>query len=477
MISVAHAAEGKNFSNLDQAPAQQEILRRVSGLVKTFYPNAKVTVTSEKLNFEYRVQPHQSVRSNQIERGPRTGGILGELSFEPDLSESSAKSTASPSSMVYNVAPVEINEYDYLTRKQTVKLKFAPKIMLVRISYPPDVATDFLEELKAIISEVSSKKTTENTASAKPSAKDTETLQPTATSVKHNREAAKLYFWKATRGNDTVYLLGTIHLAPPSLYPLPPKIEAAFSESKALVVEIAIDRRKVDQSKVDALVEKSGKYISPDCLSKHLSKETKKIFDEYLAWSGESWAMYNPYKAWYVREMISSSVPRRGDLSKLKKALGLDMHFLKKATETKKSVYEFETIDFQIALNSKFTEAVQDKLLRLALLSIKNTEAEMSKIFSAWKAGDVDGMKHTIDSSLNDDPELNTFSKALLDDRNIGMVAKLDNFVKIGGTPIFVAVGAAHMCGDKGLVNLLKTKGFEVTQVVSDTETTLVKPR
>jgi uncharacterized protein YbaP (TraB family) len=57
-----------------------------------------------------------------------------------------------------------------------------------------------------------------------------------------------------------------------------------------------------------------------------------------------------------------------------------------------------------------------------------------------------------------------SLTKKLLDDRNVTMAIKLDEYLK-GKEPIFVVVGAAHIIGDKGLAKMLRDKGYKVDQV------------
>ena len=57
-----------------------------------------------------------------------------------------------------------------------------------------------------------------------------------------------------------------------------------------------------------------------------------------------------------------------------------------------------------------------------------------------------------------------SLTKKLLDDRNVFMTGKMDEYLK-GKDPIFVVVGAAHIIGDKGVAKMLRDKGYKVEQV------------
>ena len=86
---------------------------------------------------------------------------------------------------------------------------------------------------------------------------------------------------------------------------------------------------------------------------------------------------------------------------------------------------------------------------------IKRTQA-------AYAAGDPDALQKVLDEQ--DDVGSKSLEKKLLDDRNVAMTAKMDEYLK-GKEPVFVVVGAAHIIGDKGIAKQLRDKGYKVEQV------------
>ncbi len=503
--------QGKDSSVVHPA-LTKPVYEELTMLIKSYYPGAKVSETGGRLHFEFKSAPLMAVGSNRPVVGPKEGGILGDVEFKHGTSQTGPKTS---------------NEYYYLTETFVPYSANHDCHLVAKIAFPTETSSEFLDKFKAIVRDFDSllppppkpvageapKATAAATAAAttaSASSASASTVSPPAISSSASSSSVpasnaldaalstkpiasavaipavsssaatpqasakppagrrNLFFWKARKGPDVVYLLGTIHAAPSTLYPLPREIEAAFEESKCLIVEVDITKRKVDPEKVKQLVATSGKYTPPDKLSKHLSPSTKRVFEAYLNWAGESWAMYDEYKPWYARELIS--VPRRGDLSKLRKAYGIDVHFLLEAALKKKPIDEFETVEFQLALDSKMAPDVQDKLLQVTLLEMKDTDTTMASIFEAWKAGDMEKMERTAVHQSVDNPELIPFTMALLNNRNVGMAAKIEPFLKTKGSPLFVAVGSAHMVGETGLVNLLKKKGFDVEQVTTSTD-------
>src|SRR5690606_3583354 len=86
----------------------------------------------------------------------------------------------------------------------------------------------------------------------------------------------RLYLWKATRGDDVVYLLGTIHIAKESFYPLPQGVLDAFNESNYLLLEIDLSDSDFIKKSLEISEKVDGKLKAPERLRDKLSARTKK---------------------------------------------------------------------------------------------------------------------------------------------------------------------------------------------------------
>jgi uncharacterized protein YbaP (TraB family) len=104
----------------------------------------------------------------------------------------------------------------------------------------------------------------------------------------------KLFMWKATGPSGTAYLLGSIHMVRPDIYPLPEEIENDFRASDRLVVEI--NALNVDPHYLRE-VRKRGHYSSGDALENHISKQTKAAFDDFMHTAGSAAPAYG-LSAW-----------------------------------------------------------------------------------------------------------------------------------------------------------------------------------
>lgn len=268
----------------------------------------------------------------------------------------------------------------------------------------------------------------------------------------------KLLMWKATSPTATVYMLGSIHVGDASMYPMPAPAETAFAGSKVLAVEINL--KTVDQSRAMKLVQDYGLYAGDDALSKHISKETAAALAEFCSKNGFPPAAFDKLRPWVAAVTVLAVAWKQAGEDP---ALGVDQHFLDESKAPQR-IDEFETAELQMSILSGLGEAEQQEMLTQTLLHADKAQASLKKMQDDWKAGDAEALL----SSLNEQDGMpEPVRKKLIDDRNVAMAERVDGYLK-GKEPCFVVVGAAHLLGDKGIVSLLRGKGYKVEQVAAD---------
>jgi uncharacterized protein YbaP (TraB family) len=266
----------------------------------------------------------------------------------------------------------------------------------------------------------------------------------------------RFLMWKATSPTVTIYLVGSIHVGDSAMYPLPQQVESAFSAAKVLAVEINI--KNADQAKMMGLVQKYGMYGADDTLSKHLTKETSAALDDFCTKHGLPRAGVEQLKPWVVAVTIAAfSWKEAGE----DPSLGIDMHFLNESKEPQR-IDELETMDSQLSLFADATDEEQLALLTLTLKQGDKLKDMIKRLQTAYLSGDPDALQKILDEES--DMGTKSLTQKLLDDRNVTMAARLDEYLK-GKEPAFVVVGAAHIIGDKGVAKLLRDKGYKVEQV------------
>jgi uncharacterized protein YbaP (TraB family) len=138
----------------------------------------------------------------------------------------------------------------------------------------------------------------------------------------------------------------------------------------------------------------------------------------------------------------------------------LDKHFHDKATEESKKIVPLETVDFQISLVTDFTKEEGELLMKSTLKDLATLEKDLGDMFKAWETGDADKLNKFLNEAMQEAPVI---FKRLVTDRNRNWLPKIEELAK-GKENAIVIVGAGHLVGPEGVVELLKKKGLKVTQ-------------
>ncbi len=146
-----------------------------------------------------------------------------------------------------------------------------------------------------------------------------------------------------------------------------------------------------------------------------------------------------------------------------KAELGIDYYFLNKAITDNKNILELETVEFQVGLLSSFSDDLMIQVLRD---DVENppTKEDFEELFSAWEEGDISKMESIVFGPLIQKPELSSYYEKMFDERNINMANQIFDFLG-DDESYFVVVGAGHLVGDKGLINLMNERHYTVTQL------------
>lgn len=260
--------------------------------------------------------------------------------------------------------------------------------------------------------------------------------------------------WKVEKNGNISYLFGSIHLGSPDMYPLSDAVSNAYASSDNLVVEI--DLKPADQMKLVPLIQKHG--LNPAVpIENRLSAKTLAIYKETCSKDSLPCEQFAPLKAWLLS--LQLSVMKMQQLG-YKEDLGIDKYFIDKAHKENKKVINLETADFQIKMLSSFSQVQQELML---IQSLQATKKDFIGLFDAWKSGNDDDMMKMFRKDF-DQVGAKEMYQVILDDRNIGMVEKIAKNIDQKKS-LFVVVGAGHIVGEKGIVNLLKKQGFKLTQL------------
>lgn len=270
-------------------------------------------------------------------------------------------------------------------------------------------------------------------------------------------QSSKTFLWKVQSKTNTIYLLGSIHYLKKEMYPLDEKIEKAFKESDVLAVEADVTNiEKVDVQKLFG----GAFYTENETLEKHLSPKTYALLKKKLNDLGASLEVANKYKPWFLAiSLVSLEISKLG----FDPNYGIDRYFLANASETKR-ILELESLEYQFHLSSSLPEKDQELFLLYTLKDMKVLEKELDRLIKAWRTGDARGVESIITRTVKEDKRLVPIFEKFIYQRNRNMALKIEDYLKTKET-YFVVVGAGHLVGRQGIIQILRDKGFTVEQL------------
>ena len=181
----------------------------------------------------------------------------------------------------------------------------------------------------------------------------------------------KAFFWQVSSDAATVYLLGSIHFADKSFYPLRQEIKNAFSRAENLVVEL--DVNNIDADVYNRLLSQKGSYKDGKTIKDVISEKTWLQLQKRLDQLNINYDAIKKYRPGVlVLTLTAMQVMQMG----LDPQLGIDIHFLLEATRQSKNIIELETMEQQINLFLNIPDA--ELLLKESLYSLDESELMMA---------------------------------------------------------------------------------------------------
>lgn len=268
--------------------------------------------------------------------------------------------------------------------------------------------------------------------------------------------AARSFLWKATRGEGTVYLVGSVHLLTKDYYPLSPELEAAFRDSDLLVEEVDIAEMVATENQLNLLMR--GMLPPNQSLEAVVSPATFALVGRRLTDLGMPVEPIKRFKPWMLALTLLSLEWQKAGFDP---NLGLDKHFYDRARAEGKTVQGLETLDFQISRFDEMTAGEQDRLLAQTLKELDTQKGAVTAIADAWRAGDAPTIERIV---LQDVRQEERMYQRLLVERNRNWLSKIEALFARRGHA-FVVVGAAHLVGADGLIAMLRSRGYLVEQM------------
>ncbi len=270
--------------------------------------------------------------------------------------------------------------------------------------------------------------------------------------------AKKSFLWEVASPTNKIYLFGTMHVGEKSFFPLPDAVENALKRAAKVVVEADISKAP-DKTAVTALTE----YRPPDTLDKKipppLYKRLKEVLSERFKVPASAVTGMKPVMAGGLLSLLEYN--RLGYDMKY----GVDAYIIDAAKKGGKPLLELESQLSQLAMLDGMTAAMQAAFLDNAVKGLENGSAaiEVADMVRAWQRGDPVMLSKAMTEADKGKTRAADIEDIILYNRHPEMADKIEKYLA-SGEEHFVAVGSLHLIGERGLLEMLRARGYKVTQ-------------
>lgn len=273
-------------------------------------------------------------------------------------------------------------------------------------------------------------------------------------------------FWKIEKpGIAPSFLLGTMHVTDPRVLAMPDAARKAYRDATTIVIESdeISDEKKASAAilgRPDLTMFTDGRTI-PGLLG----ETDAAILAEGLKARGLSLAAVSRMKPWLLMSFVA--LPACEMTRKQAGAAFLDQQLAKDAIADGKTLKGLETLVEQItALDGLPLEPQLAGLVQTVQLGdrIEDVIETMSQLYLSGQVGMIMPMTRSVTPVGEDDVDAYAdFEQRIIIDRNHRMAERSAPILAEGNA--LIAVGALHLPGSEGLVELLRQQGFTLTRV------------
>lgn len=274
------------------------------------------------------------------------------------------------------------------------------------------------------------------------------------TTVKSIEEKSLLWKVSGKDLKEASYIFGTIHAICSEDYFFTENMTKAFNECKQLVLEVNLADANLGAEFQQNMLLQDGLTLHdffPD------ENEYQLFAQQLREQANIELEEFNSFKPF----VLISALALKGFTCA--KTSSYEMNLIGLSKDKRMNITALETANKQIAF---FDEMPREELKQMMMSSIKTDKeaaagdaSNEALIVDLYKQQDIAGLSKLI----NDSPEMKNHQNELIYDRNRDWVAKLPEMMKINKS--FIAVGAGHLSGEQGVLQLLKNAGYKVVAV------------
>ncbi|WP_062061520.1 TraB/GumN family protein [Cellvibrio sp. OA-2007] len=266
--------------------------------------------------------------------------------------------------------------------------------------------------------------------------------------------SAETSLYEITKGDEKIYLGGTIHVLRNSDYPLPPGFEHAYENAKILVLETDMKQAsspEFGRQMAQAFMYTEGKNLAQD-LHPKLWQELQTFADQRQFPLGQM----SMFKAMFVSLALSMAEMQSKGFGV---GQGVDAYFYQKAILGGKATQELETTGEVLAQLTSLADMDANLVIKSTLRDIHKMDQVLAKSLEYWRVGELDKLDKEMAADMR--KETPQIYQQLLVARNQAWLPKIEAMFTTPAVEL-VLVGSLHLSSKNGLLAQLKQRGYQI---------------
>ncbi|MBU1822787.1 MAG: TraB/GumN family protein [Bacteroidetes bacterium] len=247
------------------------------------------------------------------------------------------------------------------------------------------------------------------------------------------------------------YLYGTIHLICPTDFVMSDTLKGCLKQTRQLVLEIDMDDPGMMMAMARSMMMQDNKQLK-DLVSQEDYERLTAYFKDSVGLNIVPFERAKPFVLMSILlNRVLTCQPQSYELS-----------LMNLARQQQAEVLGLETVEEQMAVFDSIPYTDQARMVVALMDSMPQARREFGKMVELYRQQNLQGLYAL---TLKSEFELENQQEVLLNARNRKWIPLLEE--EMAEKPTFVAVGAAHLAGEQGVIALLRKQGYTLTPILA----------
>lgn len=272
--------------------------------------------------------------------------------------------------------------------------------------------------------------------------------------------ARRGFMWEARKDGQLVLLMGTIHVGKAGFQPPRESFVARLKQAEVVAVEVDVSSAE----RIGPIVRKIAFYGTGSASLGERYPQLQAPLEEAAQRFNLAPLLFMQMKPWMAANTLGLIETGRAGYSSAQSTESFLFDFVR---DHRKDLVEVENIEEQLRLFDAAPESIQLAYLQRVLRTVGDGSyrKEFARVVGAWERGDATEMEKLVERMRAATGEAERYSyEALMIGRHPHMLAAIERFAASGRLHV-VALGSMHFFGDRGLLKMLRQRGYAITPV------------